>query len=204
MCDERCVSGDGEFRRDLEALLFAAGRPLTIETLMSSLSVGARQPTIEVLEEALRQLEAEFPVDGPRGFEVTRVAEGWCMRTNRLAERVLSGLFDTSETLRLSPAAYETLAVVAYLQPVARRQIAEIRGVNSDSSLRTLLERELIQEVGRAEQVGQAVLYGTTERFLLLFGLRSLAELTPLESFEVPAEERAELLRRLGSLVAPE
>ncbi len=58
--------------------------------------------------------------------------------------------------------------------------------------------------MGRAEQVGQAVLYGTTERFLLLFGLRSLAELTPLESFEVPAEERAELLRRLGSLVAPE
>ncbi len=135
---------------------------------------------------------------------MARVAEGWCMRTNRLAEAVLSGLFDTSESLRLSPAAYETLAVVAYLQPVARRQIAEIRGVNSDSSLRTLLERELIAEVGRAEQVGQAVLYGTTERFLLLFGLQSLSDLAPLESFEVPPEERAELLRRLGALAAPE
>ena len=196
------VAGDIT-KHDLEALLFAAGRPVEIESLMGCLR-GRGEVQADVVLQNLRELEREFPIDGPRGFEVVEVAGGWCMRTNRNAEPVLSGLFDTAETLRLSPAAYETLAVIAYLQPVSRRKITEIRGVNSDSPLRTLVERDLIVEVGRAEQTGQAVLYGTTSRFLILFGLRTLADLPPLESFEVPAEERAELLRRLGTLSAPD
>lgn len=191
-------------KRGIEGLLFAAGRPVGLDTLMDCLRRAGYKAEEEVVLSLLAELEAEFATDGLRGFEVVRVAEGWCMRTNRQAASVLEGLFDTEETLRLSPAAYETLAVVAYLQPVSRRQIAEIRGVNSDSPLRTLLERELIADVGRAEQPGQAVLYGTTPRFLLLFGLESTAALPPLESFEVPPEEREELLKRLGALAAPE
>lgn len=199
----RELARNRQTKRDLEALLFAAGRPLDLDTLMECLRE-KDVPTVEVVTNTLRELEREFPINGDRGFEVAQVAGGWCMRTNRHAEPVLSGLFDTAETLRLSPASYETLAVVAYLQPVSRRQITEIRGVNSDSPLRTLLERELIAEVGRAEQAGQAVLYGTTPRFLMVFGLGALIDLPPLESFEVPPEERAELLRRLGALSAPD
>ena len=100
--------------------------------------------------------------------------------------------------------ALATLAIVAYLQPVGRRQVAEIRGVGSESPLRTLLDRDLIQEVGRGAEVGQPILYGTTSRFLVAFDLDSPADLPQLGEFEVSGREREELMRRLGALLAPE
>ena len=189
-------------RRDIEALLFAAGEPLTADEILASLVV-RENVTLQMVREALARLEREYAVDGPHGFEVARLAEGWCLRTNRLCEAVLASHFDSAEQLRLSNAAYETLAVVAYLQPVTRRQVAEIRGVSSDAALRTLVERELVAEVGRSEEPGQPVLYGTTKRFLVLFGLESCGQLPPLESFDLPQAEREELLRRLGVISAP-
>lgn len=188
--------------RDIEGLLFAAGEPLTAESITMALRVRG-DIAVETVLRALSQLELKYCVDGKHGFEVARVAGGWCMRTNRRCEDVLASLFDVTEQTKLSQAAYETLAIIAYLQPVTRRQIAEIRGVNSDSALRTLLERELVREVGRSEGPGQAVLYGTSERFLLVFGLRGLQDLPPLEAFDVTEEEKEELIRRLGALSAP-
>jgi segregation and condensation protein B len=120
------------------------------------------------------------------------------LRTNRLSEEALDALLAASESGRLSPAALETLAIVAYSQPVSRPEISEVRGVNSDSVLQTLLERELVTEVGRRQGPGGAVLYGTTERFQVVFGLDGLSALAPLEDFAPGEQEREELRRRLG------
>jgi segregation and condensation protein B len=189
--------------RDLEAVLFAAGRPLDLASLVRAAShtrpVGEREITA-----ALTSLEAGFPVDGERGFELTRLAEGWVFRTNRLCEGALSAAFDFGEDLRLSPAAFETLAIIAYLQPVSRPEIAEIRGVNSDSAVQTLVDRELVLETGRRDEAGGAILFGTTRRFQVAFGLDGLDRLPVLEGFAAGEAERDELRRRLGLLVSPE
>jgi segregation and condensation protein B len=117
----------------------------------------------------------------------------------------VSRLFDLpDDTGRLSPAAMECLAVVAYAQPISRPQVAEIRGVNSDSTVRTLVERELITEVGRSTAAGGAVLYGTTPRFEAMFGLAGLDDLPPLEGFALTEDQKDELRRRLGLLTVPE
>jgi len=189
--------------RDLEALLFASDRPLGLETIRHCLGL-KHQISSRMVEEALAELELRYPVDGPRGMEAARVGGGWLFRTNRAAETVLAGLYETADASRLSAAALETLAIVAYLQPVGRRQVAEIRGVGSESPLRTLLDRDLIQEVGRGAEVGQPILYGTTSRFLVAFDLDSPADLPQLGEFEVSGREREELMRRLGALLAPE
>jgi len=190
-------------RRDVEAVLFASGRPLATERLAEAVSY-AEPVSADSIAECLEALRLEYPVGGPRGFELACVAGGWLFRTNAAAEPALSRLFDVTEDPRLSPAALETLAIVTYLQPVSRPEIAEIRGVNSDSALHTLLDREMVQEVGRREGPGAAVLYGTTERFLIAFDLPGLDRLPPLSQFEVGEEQREELRRRLGVAVSPE
>lgn len=203
MTDDLRVGADIplDLSRDLEAILFAAGRPLDLETLTSAAShVHPVDPA--TVAAALQSLESRYPVGGGSGFELARVAGGWLFRTNAACEPALARLFDTTEDLRLSPAAMETLAIVAYLQPVARPQIAEIRGVNSDSALHTLLDRELVREVGRRDGPGAAVLYGTTTRFLVAFDLESPASLPPIEEFEVGEEQKEEFKRRLGLVVA--
>ena len=98
----------------------------------------------------------------------------------------------------------ECLAIVAYLQPVTRPQIAEIRGVNSESPIHTLLDRELIKDSGRAQTGGGAILYATTSRFEAMFGLAELTELPPLEGFALTEDAKVDLRRRLGLLTVPE
>ena len=191
----------GRLARDLEALLFAAGRPLDLETLTAAVSHAAPVDRLTVAE-TLAALEARYPVDGNMGFELARVAGGWLFRTSAACEPALARLFDVGEELRLSPAAMETLAIVAYLQPVSRPEMAEIRGVNSDSALHTLLDRDLVREVGRRDGPGAAVLYGTTTRFLVAFDLDSPTSLPPIEEFEVGEQQKEELKRRLGLVVS--
>lgn len=189
-----------DVKRDLEAVLFAAGRPLALPELVAA--VGGSDP--QAVQEALALLEAEFPVDGHRGFELARVAESWAFRTNRLCEKALSALFDLGDDDRLSSAAVETLAIVAYLEPVSRPEIAEIRGVNSESTVQTLLDRDLIVEMGRSDQPGSAILYGTTQRFQVVYGLDGLGSLPDLEGLQVSPETREELRRKLFMVGAPE
>jgi len=185
--------------RDLEAVLFAAGRPVQAEEL--AVALGATPSDVEA---ALAEVQAVYPVDGARGFELARVGGGWLLRTNRRSEPVLSAFFSIVEPLRLSAAALETLAIVAYLQPVSRPQIAEIRGVQSESAVQTLLDRDLICEVGRTESPGAALLYATTERFQVIFGLDGLAALPALDGFAAGDDEREQLRRKLGLVIGPE
>jgi segregation and condensation protein B len=194
----------GGLKRDVEALLFAAGEPLTVEAML--LALGMRDPGERpIVEGIIGAIAAEFPPGGARGFELVPLAGGWAFRTNPLAQAAVAALYEMpAEAGRLSPAAMECLAVVAYLQPVSRPQIAQVRGVNSDSPIRTLLDRELITDVGRAQGGGGAILYATTPRFEAMFGLAELSQLPPLEGFALTEEEREDLRRRLGLLTVPE
>ena len=193
-----------DLRRNVEALVFAAGEPLPVAKMLEAMGltdIAARR----AVEEILRELAAEFPPAGARGFELVELGGGWAFRSNPDSEEAVKALFELpSEVGRLSPAAMECLAIVAYMQPVTRSQISEIRGVNSDSPIRTLFDRELVADVGRAQSGGGAVLYGTTQRFETMFGLTGLKDLPALEGFALGEEQKAELRRRLGLLTVPE
>ena len=191
-------------RRDIEALLFASGSPLTVEAMVNALEPPGDLGRAQV-EAALAALAGEYCGDGRHGIEVVRLAGGWAFRTCARCHAAVSRMFEMpDDSGRLSPAALECLAVVAYLQPVSRPRIAEIRGVNSDSTVHTLLERELITETGRSAAAGGALLYGTTRRFEAVFGLAGLDELPALEGFALTEDQKDELRRRLGLLTVPE
>jgi segregation and condensation protein B len=191
-------------RRDLEALLFAAGDPVAVESLLEALGLPVAT-CADLVVSALQEIQADFPPGGHRGFELARLSGGWAFRTNPRCRETVAKLFELpEEATRLSSAAMECLAVVAYLQPVSRPQIAEIRGVNSDSPIRTLLDRELITEVGRVQGGGGALLYGTTSRFEAMFGLAGVDDLPAIEGFAPTDEQKDDLRRRLGLLTVPE
>ncbi len=165
----------------LEAILFVAEEPLPAAELAALLEVPRRQ-----VEDELRGFAAGLD-DAGRGVVLREVAGGWRMYTHPDARPYLERFADTARAARLSPAALETLSVVAYRQPVSRGQVSEIRGVDAERALQTLERRGLIAEVGRAPGPGQAVLYGTTEVFLEKIGVRSLDELPPLADHVPPA-----------------
>lgn len=157
----------------IEALLFAAPQPVTVEQLAQAL----QRPQEEV-EAALARLEVQLQ---ERGIRLQRHRDALQLTTAPAAAPFIERLAGAEVTLRLSQAALETLAIIAYAQPITRPQIEAIRGVGSDGVVRTLLSAGLIAEVGRAETVGRPILYGTTAEFLQQFGLASLTELPPLE-----------------------
>jgi segregation and condensation protein B len=173
----------------LEALLFAAPQPVTLEALASALGL----PKDEV-EGHLQRL-AEHLVG--RGLRMQAHRGRVQMVTAPEAAPYIEHLLGLEVNLRFTQAAMETLAIVAYAQPITRPQIESIRGVNSDSTLRTLLSAGLVEEVGRAETVGRPILYGTTFEFLQQFGLQKVEDLPPLESAappkaDLPSEPSAE------------
>ncbi len=173
----------------LEAVLFVDEQPITDEELAEVLEI----PRDDVAP-ALRRLEDELR-DGGRGVTIRRVGGGWRMYTIPEAHPYLERFAATEKASRLSNAALETLAVVAYKQPVSRGQVSEVRGVDAERALHTLERRGLVVEVGRAPGPGQAVLYGTTDLFLERLGVDGLADLPPLAD-HVPAAEIVETLER--------
>lgn len=172
---------------ELEALLFVSPDPVALDVLAAATE---REP--EEIREALEELRAGL--EG-RGLVLRELAAGWTLATHPAAEGALRRLLSRPRTPPLSPAQAETLAIVAYLQPVSRPEIARIRGVNAESAAATLLERGLIEEAGRS-RFG-AVLYRTSELFLRLFGLRSLDELPDPAAWDPSPEEEASLRDRL-------
>ena len=176
----------------IEALLLIATEPLSETELALSLEV----PILEV-RGALTRL-AGFYDDTKRGFELRQVGAGWRYFTRAEQAEIISRSILEGQHGKLSQAGLETLAVIAYLQPIARTRIAAVRGVNVDTLVRTLLSRNLIREVGRDETTGAALL-GTTAYFLERIGLTSLAELPPLAPNLPEATELEEELRRLAS-----
>jgi segregation and condensation protein B len=166
--------GDPELRKAIEAILLVVDEPVRPDEIAQVLEV----PTDEVTG-TLRTLRAEYVDDG-RGFVLREVAGGWRLYTDPGAAPYVERFVVAGRSGRLSQAALETLAIVAYKQPVTRAQISEIRGVDADGAVRTLHTRGLIEEVGREATPGQPLLYGTTSAFLERLGLSSLDELPPL------------------------
>jgi len=166
----------------VEALLFASDAPLELERIQEVLAVD-REEALAVVS----ALMAQYATPG-RGLAVVEVAGGYRICTRPELAPWLLQLRRAQARVRLSRAALETLAIVAYRQPIARPEIEQLRGVNAEGVLAHLLERRLIRVVGRKETPGRPLLYGTTREFLLHFGLRDLAELPP---FEAPAETPA-------------
>lgn len=160
-----------ELAAAVEAILFTSNRPLKLRELQQV--IGGDRPALEA---ALRQLEAWLD---DRGLMLQRHRDEVQLVTRPELSAYVKRALKPEVTGRLSPAAYETLAIVAYQQPVTRARIEEIRGVNCDRVLANLELRDLVTEVGRAPGPGQPKLYGTTMRFLQLLGLRSLDELPP-------------------------
>lgn len=136
----------------------------------------------------LAELQSELADDPTRGIVLKQVAGGWRLYTNPEARPYLERFAASERAARLSSAALETLAVVAYQQPVSRGQVSEVRGVDSERALQTLERRGLIFEIGRAPGPGQAVLYGTTGLFLEKLGVNTLADLPPLADHVPPAD----------------
>ena len=167
----------GWTRRDLEAILLVADEPVPA-TVLSEI-VGSR---LSEVEELLVDLAGEYARDG-RGFVLRMIAGGWRLYTHPGARTAVEAFLRAGQQSRLTRAALETLAVIAYRQPVTRFQVAAVRGVNVDGVFRTLASRGLIQEVGTDPGPGQAILYGTTPAFLEQLGLNDLDQLPPIKDY---------------------
>ena len=175
----------------LEAILFAAGEPLSVPQLAELLGLNKPQ-TWELVSLLQEEYEAE-----KRGLELREVAEGWQLCTKPCHHEAILQLSDTLE-LKLSNASMETLAIIAYRQPVTRAEMEAIRGVKVDGVVNTLLEWELIAEAGRKETIGHPILYKTTRKFLEVFGLKTLKDLPTMP--EILAEDAAKHPQQLSLL----
>jgi segregation and condensation protein B len=176
-----------ETKRAIEAILMVAEQPVEARLLAQLLEVPAAR-----VAELCAELAAEYEEQG-RGFALVAVAGGWRFQSHADLSPYVERFVLEGQSARLSGAALETLAIVAYKQPVSRAQVAAIRGVNVDGVMRTLQVRGFIEEVGKDPGPGQAVLFGTTSLFLERLGLDRLEELPSLSAF-VPGAEVVEHL----------
>src|SRR4030067_2754533 len=171
----------------VRAFLFASDSPLTAETLAELVGFLGR----EEAEQAVSELNSKYEQNGS-SFRIREIAGGYQMYTLPEYSDWIEAMYAKVRKQRLSKAALETLSLIAYKQPVTRVEIDLIRGVQSDAALKTLLERELVAITGRAQTVGRPLLYGTTDQFLIHFGLNHLSELPKLKELETvvgPAPE---------------
>lgn len=169
-----------EIKPILESLFFISDSPIRLETLVEILPESNK----EAILEGILQIQAEYE-DRSRGIELVEVAGGYQFRTKSSWAGWVSRLKKV-KAVKLSQAALETLAIVAYRQPIIRPAIEEIRGVDSGSVLHTLLEKGLIKMMGRKDLPGRPIVYGTTKGFLELFGLNTLSDLPSLKDIQPP------------------
>ena len=167
--------GTAELKAILEALIFASPEPLTPKAIYKLLEVEPK----EDVQAALAELKQDY--DRPGGLQSVEVAGGYQIVTRQDLHDWVRRLFHERTTQRLSVQALESLAVIAYKQPITALEVTEIRGVNTSGVLNTLLERGLIKIVGRKQVVGRPFLYGTTREFLIRFGLNDLNDLPKVE-----------------------
>jgi segregation and condensation protein B len=174
-----------ELQAVLEAIIYVAEEPVKIELLREVFPEESK----DSLQEALRELMETFNARNG-GMLIREVAEGFRMTTRPEHHEQIRAYLKTRPNAKLSMAALETLAVIAYKQPVTLAEILAIRGKKSSTSLQTLLEKKLVAIVGRKEVVGRPILYGTSKEFLIHFGLNNLKELPTLEEFAQIAGEQ--------------
>ena len=163
----------------LEAILFVSGEPLSVDRMLGAVEGVDRAE----LTSALRALQADYAAEG-RGLQLVEVAGGFQIATRPDCAPWIKRLERAKEGARLSRSAMETLAIVAYKQPVVRAEIEQIRGVDSAAVLKTLLERRLVRIVGRKDAPGRPIMYGTTRQFLQAFGLKDLSDLPALRDIK--------------------
>ena len=187
MTDPQTDARTDEARRAIEAIVLVAELPVEPQLLAQLLEMPVAR-----IDELCNALAAEYEATG-RGFALVQVAGGWRYQTHPDLSPYVERFVLEGQSARLSGAALETLAIVAYKQPVSRAQVAAIRGVNVDGVIRTLQQRGFITEVGRDPGPGQATLLGTTPLFLERIGVNSLDELPPLAEF-VPGADVVEHL----------
>lgn len=181
---------NAETPRAIEAILFVAEEPVPT----ADLALLLERPAAEV-QKVLEELSAEY---AGRGIILRSVAGGWRMSTHPSVAQFLERFVTEQRNPKVSLASLETLAVIAYRQPISRAQIAEIRGVSADSAVRTLIARGMVEEVARDPGPGQAVLYGTTNLFLERMGINNLEELPQLPEFMPDTESVEKMERGLG------
>ena len=176
----------------LEALLFVSDEPASAARLAGLL--GEQPSRVDQLLQALQQ---EYEEDN-RGMQLREVAGGWRFYSHPAYHELVEGYIVSWDTRRMSQAALEALAVIAYHQPVTRAAVNAIRGVNSEAVISSLVEKGLVKEVGREKAAGAAILYGTTRTFLEKFGLKSVRDLPPLEDFAPDEATRLYIRERLS------
>ena len=162
----------------IEGILFISESPVKTGTISESLDIPEGR-----IKQALRMLEQEY-IDQNRGFVLKKISGGYRLYSNPALNEVLQRFVKTNIRTHLSQAALETLAIIAYRQPITRTQIAEIRGVRTDSVVLTLLDKGLLKEAGKLKEPGNPILYRTSDRFLELLGLNNLKDLPPLKEFK--------------------
>ena len=176
----------------LEALLLVSSDPVSASALGQALSITPGEAASLLAELSVEYREAN------RGFQLREVAGGWRLFTHPAFHDQVESYVLSWDTQKLSQAALETLAVIAYHQPVTREMVKGVRGVNSDGVISSLVDKGLVRELGRDAQHGQAILYGTTNAFLEKFGLRSTRDLPDLEQFAPDEQSRQFIRERLS------
>ncbi|MDS0527856.1 SMC-Scp complex subunit ScpB [Clostridium sp. SHJSY1] len=170
----------------IEAMLFVSGEPLMLKDLAVHLETSIKYVE-DVLDELMKDYEKE-----DRGIKLIKINGGYQLATKSEHSDYIQKLLKKNKRQSLSQASLESLAIIAYKQPITRIDIDEIRGVKSESAIQKLVEKELIREIGRLEVPGRPILYGTTEEFLRQFGLHDLKELPSLDLFILEEEEKLE------------
>ena len=180
MLEETNVTGrsTGELVQLVEALIFVADEPITAKVLAEVL-----EEDKQAIEAAVENLKEEYNARDS-GLQIRDIAGGWQLATRTELHETVRKFLKTKPSARLSLAALETLSVIAYKQPVTVPEILEIRGVQSASAIKTLLEKRLIVTKGPKETVGRPMQYGTSREFLIQFGLKDLTDLPSIEDFE--------------------
>jgi segregation and condensation protein B len=175
-------------QKEIETVLFLAKHPMTLADIQK---VVAYEP-----DQILNSIKELKEIYKDRGIQLSEIANGYQLTTRKEYAAVVERFVHSPMEVRLSPAALETLAIIAYRQPVSRAEIESIRGVNSDAVLKSLLDKELVEDLGKSDQLGKPMVYGTTPKFLEHFGLRSIEALTPLPGLEFKLPEpKAELTK---------
>lgn len=176
--EQQKARGTSELVAIVEALIFVADEPITAKLLAEVLDEDKQS-----IEAAVEQLRQEYEAR-ESGLQIREIAGGWQIATRTEFHEEVRKFLKTRPSAKLSLASLETLAVIAYKQPVTVPEILEIRGVQSASAIKTLLDKRLIVAKGRKETVGRPMQYGTSKEFLLQFGLKDLSELPSIEDFE--------------------
>ena len=174
---ERQIS-DAELKSITEALIFVADEPITAKMIASVIKVDR-----DAIEAVIAELAADYEA-GKGGLQLREIAGGWQIATRPEFHEQVRAYLKSKPSAKLSLASLETLAVIAYRQPVTVPEILEIRGVQSPSAIKTLLDKRLIVAKGRKETVGRPMMYGTSKEFLIQFGLKDLSELPSIEDFQ--------------------